>query len=208
MLKVALGRHWPQPDSQKIDLGASEWDGGSGFRCTITRSAPMKTQVYWKCFSSMEIDMTPQMKECSKCKEKKSGDSFYVDNLICKSCISAYQKAYRAKKNANKPADWKQKTKDKKAYQKAWNEANPGYSTRKKREWWQQNKDKLKVKWAVRDAILSGKLVRSPCFICGEVKVEGHHPDYSRPLDVVWLCTQHHRQLHKEHKHKLLSHAS
>lgn len=27
-------------------------------------------------------------------------------------------------------------------------------------------------------------------------KPEAHHPDYSRPLDVVWLCRPHHMQVH------------
>ena len=45
------------------------------------------------------------------------------------------------------------------------------------------------------NAIRDGKLVRQPCFICGG-KSEAHHPDYSRPLDVVWLCDFHHKQAH------------
>ena len=27
-------------------------------------------------------------------------------------------------------------------------------------------------------------------------KAEAHHPDYDRPLDVIWLCPQHHKALH------------
>lgn len=27
-------------------------------------------------------------------------------------------------------------------------------------------------------------------------QIEGHHPDYSTPLDVIWLCQYHHRELH------------
>lgn len=45
-------------------------------------------------------------------------------------------------------------------------------------------------------AIKTGKLERQPCEICGEIKTHAHHDDYSRPLDVRWLCTQHHRELH------------
>ena len=52
---------------------------------------------------------------------------------------------------------------------------------------------------SVSNAVRSGKLERLPCFICGELKTEAHHPDYSRPLDVVWLCTQHHKDTHAMH---------
>jgi hypothetical protein len=30
---------------------------------------------------------------------------------------------------------------------------------------------------------------------------ERHHPDYSDPLNVVWLCRKHHRQLHREKRY-------
>jgi len=48
-----------------------------------------------------------------------------------------------------------------------------------------------------RRAIASGKLIKHPCQICGEAQVESHHPDYSQPLDVVWLCKDHHAEIHK-----------
>lgn len=42
---------------------------------------------------------------------------------------------------------------------------------------------------------MSGKVQRQPCFICGE-RAEAHHPDYSQPLSVTWLCPQHHKDAH------------
>lgn len=51
----------------------------------------------------------------------------------------------------------------------------------------------------VQYAIRKGDLVKLPCFICGEEKTEAHHPDYSAPLSVVWLCTQHHKDTHAMH---------
>ena len=41
-----------------------------------------------------------------------------------------------------------------------------------------------------------GKLTRQPCAECGSEKSQMHHPDYSKPLDVVWLCRRHHSALH------------
>ena len=34
---------------------------------------------------------------------------------------------------------------------------------------------------------------------CCETRLQAHHPDYSRPLDVVWLCQVHHKAAHKAH---------
>lgn len=44
-------------------------------------------------------------------------------------------------------------------------------------------------------------LVPSPCEVCGATqRVEAHHDDYDRPLDVRWLCHKHHYEWHREHK--------
>ena len=52
------------------------------------------------------------------------------------------------------------------------------------------------VRRITRRAIKSGKLVAQPCWVCGELEVDAHHPDYSAPLDVVWLCKKHHQEVH------------
>jgi hypothetical protein len=42
-----------------------------------------------------------------------------------------------------------------------------------------------------------GKIKRGPCSVCGtDLNVEGHHTDYKKPLEVVWLCRQHHLEIH------------
>lgn len=43
----------------------------------------------------------------------------------------------------------------------------------------------------------TGKLVPQPCELCGTtVKVEMHHEDYSKPLEVRWFCRRDHKILH------------
>ncbi len=49
-------------------------------------------------------------------------------------------------------------------------------------------------------AVNTGKIKKLPCLICGSLKTVGHHADYSQPLSVTWICHEHHRQLHQEHK--------
>lgn len=143
------------------------------------------------------------MKDCTQCGKRKELSDFSVnrandDGLSnwCRDCTSAYQKARRERANANRPEGWKQKTKDKAEYMRAWKEANPGKMTEYKRDWWQRNRERLLVKEKVRYAVRSGKLQRLPCGVCGEVEVEAHHPDYDKPLDVIWLCRKHHMEIH------------
>jgi len=56
--------------------------------------------------------------------------------------------------------------------------------------------EKQKARLAVTHAIERGTLERQPCELCGE-RGEAHHDDYSKPLDVRWLCRRHHAQLHQ-----------
>lgn len=58
------------------------------------------------------------------------------------------------------------------------------------------NRDRIEARRAVRYALLRGEITRLPCEVCGETKSEAHHPDYSKPLLVVWLCRPHHREQH------------
>lgn len=57
-------------------------------------------------------------------------------------------------------------------------------------------RDHHKARWLVRRAIKAGRLTRKPCEICGASPTEAHHDDYSRPLDVRWLCKRHHVEHH------------
>ena len=49
----------------------------------------------------------------------------------------------------------------------------------------------------VQTAIKNGTLIPEPCTICGSaINIHAHHPDYSKPLDVNWLCSKCHKELH------------
>jgi len=44
--------------------------------------------------------------------------------------------------------------------------------------------------------------LRYTCVVSGCKKVgERHHPDYNKATDIVWLCSEHHRELHRRLKH-------
>jgi ribosomal protein S27AE len=59
------------------------------------------------------------------------------------------------------------------------------------------HKQKVYARGAVQNLIKSGKLLRQPCEVCGETRVEAHHDDYSKPLEIRWLCIPCHRDAHQ-----------
>lgn len=49
---------------------------------------------------------------------------------------------------------------------------------------------------AVAVALKNGSLQKQSCCMCGSIMSIAHHDDYTRPLDVMWLCTIHHKSRH------------
>lgn len=45
-----------------------------------------------------------------------------------------------------------------------------------------------------------GIIKQQRCSKCGSFDTEKHHPDYDKPLDIVWLCKIHHSEEHKKNK--------
>lgn len=57
-------------------------------------------------------------------------------------------------------------------------------------------REKQDARYAVRNAIRRGDLVKAPCEVCGDSNSTGHHPNYDKPLGVIWLCRKHHAAIH------------
>jgi hypothetical protein len=73
-------------------------------------------------------------------------------------------------------------------------------TTEKKREIITRYKNKYPVKAEAHRifqiAVKDGKIIHQPCEVCGRQDSEGHHEDYSKPLEVIWLCSTHHAERH------------
>jgi len=86
----------------------------------------------------------------------------------------------------------------KSAYEKAWRAKHPGYSNEAKKRWMLVNRERANAREVYRYALRTGKIQRGPCLVCGVTEgVEGHHTDYTKPLEVIWLCRPHHLEEHK-----------
>jgi len=60
----------------------------------------------------------------------------------------------------------------------------------------QRYPDRIKAREAAAWAVRSGKIPRRPCEICRDQNVQLHHDDYSKPLEIRFLCVKHHREYH------------
>lgn len=80
-------------------------------------------------------------------------------------------------------------------------ENNPNWkggvpSSEIKRTYKERHPDKAAAHAALTGAIRRSELVRLPCEVCGAAETEGHHDDYTKPLEVRWLCKAHHLDAH------------
>ncbi len=71
-----------------------------------------------------------------------------------------------------------------------WSKENREYLNEWQRNWYQKNKEKRRSHVILNRAVNSGKIMRpNNCSQCNkECKPDGHHANYSKPLDVIWLC--------------------
>jgi hypothetical protein len=103
----------------------------------------------------------------------------------CENCI-------RRNKRSERPRDAA-------ARLRKWHASNPGKSTEYQRRWLAKNPEKAIAHRAMNAAIKRGVLTRSACVDCGATeRVHGHHQDYSKPLDVIWLCQPCHMRRHRK----------
>lgn len=137
------------------------------------------------------------MKHCNPCNTTKPRDQFHrraasADGLAarCKACQKIYDKA-----RASEP--------ERVAARKAYQATDHGKARMRvgTAAWRKRNRIKSNAHTAVARALRKGTLVRKPCEEpgCGRTDyVEAHHDDYTKPLEVKWLCDPHHKKRHVE----------
>ena len=146
------------------------------------------------------------MRLCKKCNVVKDLSEFYAYRSDCKICFREYIKQYRVsekgKEVRKREAVNARITGKQQARQKRYEQTEKGKLQQKKydakRYEGVEGKAKLAAKNAVKYALKVGKLVKQPCWICGESMSEAHHSSYAKDmrLAVTWLCSAHHNEIH------------
>lgn len=134
------------------------------------------------------------MKICTQCRCKKPLSAFYAHPETrdgrsgkCKECTKI-----DVRKNYRKNRDYYQSYERQRWLRPERRKAALEYQRRRRAA----NPEKYRACNAVSNAIRDGRLTKAPCEVCGKSKVEAHHDDYSKPLEVNWLCRKHHLYLH------------
>lgn len=131
---------------------------------------------------------------CVRCKVDKPTEDFYdYDRYKCRECRKNLDRErYPGRKKYLREyyVKWYAETENKnRHYQKSKNSAI---------EWRLNNKDKVRVVGILNRA-LKNRLIIKPdhCLSCGKRgEIEAHHPDYTKPLEVLWTCRSCHRLIH------------
>lgn len=60
------------------------------------------------------------------------------------------------------------------------------------------NRDKERARWTLNNALRTGKIAKGSCEVGVDCRgrLEAHHDDYSKPLEVRWFCQLHHARHH------------
>ena len=129
--------------------------------------------------------MNTAQKTCFRCEAEKPLTEYYkhkgmADGHLnkCKACALSDVKAHR-EANIDRIREY---------------DRERGYRISKR----PINPIKRKARTAVGNAVRDGRLDKpDQCEECDSTfRVEGHHDDYSKPLEVRWLCSVCHKQWH------------
>jgi len=77
-----------------------------------------------------------------------------------------------------------------------WKHDSPVNNYKYKKLQKKRHPERVNARQRVYFALKNNRITKGVCEICGNEKVEAHHDDYSKPLEVRWLCRKHHIEFH------------
>jgi hypothetical protein len=145
---------------------------------------------------------------CKICGANSADVEFYARvTSRCKECHKVkvrenraekieYYKAYDAKRYREDPR------RREKNYAYAKTDAGRASHNAAHKRWMDRNAEKRACHVILGNAVRGGRIVKpDSCSMCGAGgRIHGHHEDYTKPLDVVWVCPNCHAAIHAKDK--------
>jgi len=147
-----------------------------------------------------------KIRTCNICGATSETKRFYRG--VTSRCAECHRR--KVSENRKEKADY-YRVYDAKRYQedprvrarhRAYQKTDAGKSAMKaaRDRWESGNTDKRAAHVILMNAVRSGRVDKPcACSACGisGVRIHGHHEDYAKPLDVIWLCQTCHFGLHR-----------
>lgn len=162
----------------------------------------------------MTMIATATHKECTGCEEEKDLDEFpphprgkFGKHSRCKVCRRLESKKWKAanKERAKATQDrWEERNREKRRAQwRHWEETHRKQRIENARAHEARYPEKARARQTVTCAVYEGRLIKpTQCEVCEQITpsrlLHGHHEDYSKPLDIEWLCHKCHRARHAD----------
>ena len=150
-------------------------------------------------------------KICFKCKREKSLKEFYKHNQMadghlnkCKQCTKSdatnhrWNNIEKVRQYDRNRGNLSHRITARQTYQKT--QRGIAALNRGRLAYIKRNPEKDAAATILNNRIRDGKIIKPKiCSHCGKTeRIHGHHEDYSKPLDVEWLCSKCHKQKHKK----------
>ena len=137
--------------------------------------------------------------------EKRTYDIVYNSNPINKARKALIQRMWHAANTDYYQKRYVRNPEGKRESQRKWVKAHPETHREASRRWYAAHQEieadrkrkyrelhplSVKAHSTINNGIAAGKIFKpGECSLCGKTaRIEGHHPDYAKPKDVVWLC--------------------
>lgn len=144
-----------------------------------------------------------KQKKCNICKKEQTIENFYLDNrgyylCDCKKChikknMEFFIKKYGTTNRRKIPKLVDKVRETDKNYQKTKRLLKKEEKRLEVKNYYKKYPERIKATQIIYRAIKEGIIKRGKCRDCDRLDVQGHHPDYFKPLKVIWLCPIHHK---------------
>jgi hypothetical protein len=129
---------------------------------------------------------------CRACGKRKRPSGFYQGRLVCRVCVCLVVRAHRLAH-----------LEEVRAYDRL-RERQPHRKTLRAqltKRWRQENPGRAAAQTRARRFHTEPP---AACSRCGDAtrRLERHHPDYSKPLEIVWCCKPCHKVLDRERQER------